>query len=120
MPELALPGGNAQQWGTAPTAWLCLAGLTVGLSPRAHIALGEPRQTQIPNPRPGASLFRKELPAESVLAAGRMAPTRLSKILLASTVEHPPWDPHPMGNSTGACQPLVMVHNAVLGNNQEE
>lgn len=49
-----------------------------------------------------------------------MAPTRLSKILLASTVEHPPWDPHPMGNSTGACQPLVMVHNAVLGNNQEE
>lgn len=103
MPELALPGGDAQQWGTAPAARLCLAWLPARLSPRAHIALGEPRQTQIPNPCPGASLFHKELLAESVLAVGRAAPTRLCKIFLASTGKHPPWDPHPMGNSTGAC-----------------
>lgn len=43
-----------------------------------------------------------ELPAESVLAAGRATPASLCKIPLVSTEKHPPRDPHPTGNSTRA------------------
>lgn len=58
MPEFALPGGDAQQWGTAHTAWPCPAQVPVGLSPGAHTALGETGQTQTQTLRlGGASLF---------------------------------------------------------------
>lgn len=102
MPELALPKGDAQQQGTAPVARLRPAQLPAGLSPGACIAPEEPGQTQIPNPAPGGLPFPQGTPAESVLAAGRAAATRLCKTMLASTGKHPPWDPRPTGNSTGA------------------
>lgn len=121
MPEFALPGGDAQQWGTAHTAWLCPAQVPVGLSPGAHTALGETRQTQTQTLRPGGPPFlHKELSAESVLAVGRAAAACLCKIPPTFTGKYPLWDPCPIGNSTGACCPPATVHNTVLGNNQEE
>lgn len=123
MPELALPSGDARQQGTATAARPCPAwvpaGLSPGAQPRGSHRSRRPRADS--NPTPGGLPFPQGAPAESMLAVRRVVPARLRKTTLASMGEHPPWDPRPTRDSTGAClSPGHISHRPVLGNNQEE
>lgn len=118
MPELALPKGDAQQQGTAPVARLRPAQLPAGLSPGARSAPEEPGQTQIPPL--GASLFHKELLLSQCWQQGERLPLAFAKPCWPPLGSTRPGTLVPRETAPGlACLPAT-VHNAVLGNNQEE
>lgn len=105
MPELALPGGDARQQGTATAAQPCPAWVPAGLSPGAHIAPGDPGQTQIPPP--GASLFHKELLLSQCWQQGEQFLLAFAKPRRSQWGSTRPGTPVPPGPALGLACPLA-------------